>query len=207
MTTGSVAGEGPLVLEPEAYTDLPRGMIANVVTYLEMSSPPAPRSAERSDLSLERISDPLRYRAIYRELGERWFWFSRLSLNESELSAIIGDPAVEAYALRLNGRDRGLLELDFRESGEAELAFFGLCDDAIGTGAGRWMMDEAVRRAFARSIRRFFVHTCTFDHPRAVAFYRSSGFEPYKYAIEYLRDPRLTGLLSRAAAPHVPLIG
>lgn len=195
-----------LVLEAEAYTDLPAGMIANIVTYLEMRTPPAPKTGPRDDLSLERVTDPARYLAIYRELGERWFWFSRLGLPEAELAAILGHPDVEARVLRRGGRDRGLVELDFREDGEVELAFFGLAEDAIGEGAGRWMMDQAVQLAFARPVRRFFVHTCTFDHPRAVAFYRSSGFTPYKYAIEYLRDPRLTGLLSREAAPHVPLI-
>lgn len=195
-----------LVLQPESYTDLPRGMIANVVTYLEMTAPPPSKAGLQDDLSLERIVDPARYVAIYRELGERWFWFSRLGLPDAELAAILGHADVEAHVLRRDGRDSGLLELDFRTPGEVELAFFGLAEDAIGQGAGRWMMDEAVRRAFARPVRRFFVHTCTFDHPRAVAFYRASGFTPYKYAIEYLRDPRLTGLLSREAAPHVPLI-
>ena len=196
-----------LRLEPEAYTDLPPGMVANVVTYLEMHAPPPPRGGPRPGLSLEPLRSPARYLALYRELGERWFWFSRLGLAEEALAAILNDSYVEAFALRRDGRDCGLMELDFRVEGEAELAFFGLTENAIGEGAGRWMMNEAISRAFARPIRRFFVHTCTFDHPRAVAFYRSSGFQPYKFAIEYLRDPRLTGLLSRQAAPHVPLIG
>lgn len=195
-----------LRLEPEAYTDLPAGMIANVVTYLEMHAPAPARGGARPDLSLEPIRAPSRYLALYRELGERWFWFSRLGLAGAELAAILDNPDVEAFALRRDGRDCGLLELDFRGPGEVELAFFGLTQNAIGEGAGRWMMNEAINRAFARPIRRFFVHTCTFDHPRAVDFYRSSGFQPYKFAIEYLRDPRLTGLLSREAAPHVPLI-
>jgi GNAT superfamily N-acetyltransferase len=77
----------------------------------------------------------------------------------------------------------------------------------IGSGAGRFLMNEAIARAFARPIERLFVHTCTFDHPGAVDFYKRSGFTPYKLAIEIHDDPRLTGALPREAAPHVPLLG
>ncbi len=67
-------------------------------------------------------------------------------------------------------------------------------------------MDEALTRAFARPIRRFWVHTCTFDHPGAVDFYRRSGFRPYARAIEVAPDPRLTGALPRMAAGQIPLL-
>jgi hypothetical protein len=51
------------------------------------------------------------------------------------------------------------------------------------------------------------VHTCSLDHPQAIAFYEKCGFRPYKRAVEIERDPRLTGLMPRAAARHVPVIG
>jgi hypothetical protein len=53
---------------------------------------------------------------------------------------------------------------------------------------------------------RFWLHTCTFDHPAAVGFYSRYGFKPYMRAIEVSADPRLTGLLPRSAAPQIPLI-
>jgi ribosomal protein S18 acetylase RimI-like enzyme len=113
---------------------------------------------------------------------------------------------VEALALGRGGEDVGLLELDFRTPGECELAFLGLLPEAIGRGAGRLLVETAIERAFARPIRRLWVHTCTFDHPRALGFYRRAGFEPYRRAIEVADDPRLSGRLPRSAAPHVPLI-
>ena len=103
-------------------------------------------------------------------------------------------------------RDVGLLELDFRTEGEVELAFLGLVPGFIGQGAGRFLMNEAIARAFARPIRRFFVHTCTLDAPGALAFYLRSGFTPYKRAIEVADDPRLLGFLPRESAPHVPVL-
>ena len=200
----------PLALNLDGYTDLPPCHIASVVTFLEMRAPPAVANTPLPGAALTRLGahDEPRYTAIYRTLGERWVWFGRLALTAGERAEIIGSPAVEAYAVSLNGEDAGLLELDFRQPGAAELAFFGLYDKAIGTGTARWLMDRALERAFARhSVRRLWVHTCTFDHPRAVDFYQRSGFTPYKTALEVVPDPRLNGLLPRGAAPQVPVIG
>ena len=188
-------------------TDLPPGKIAEVVTYLEMLAAPAPREGPASGFTLERFCDVTRYRALFRRVGEPWLWMSRLVVPEAALRTILDDPAVEAFALRSGGEDIGILELDFRQAEECELAYFGVVPEAIGTGAGRFLIGEAVRRAWARPIRRFWVHTCTHDHPRALAFYQRSGFRAYKRAIEIVDDPRLTGHLPRDAAPDVPVIG
>ena len=188
-------------------TDLPPGKIAEVVTYLEMLAAPARPEPPAGGFTLERFSDVTRYRALFRRVGERWLWMSRLVVPEAALRTILDDPAVEAFALRSGGEDIGLLELDFRQAEECELAYFGVVPEAIGTGAGRFLMTEAVTRAWARPIRRFWVHTCTHDHPRALAFYQRAGFRAYKRAIEIADDPRLTGHLPREAAPDVPVIG
>ena len=188
-------------------TDLPPGKIAEVVTYLEMLAAPEPREGPASGFTLERFCDVTRYRALFRRVGERWLWMSRLVVPEAALRTILDDPAVETFALRSGGEDIGILELDFRQAEECELAYFGVVPEAIGTGAGRFLMSEAVTRAWARPIRRFWVHTCTHDHPRALAFYQRSGFRAYKRAIEIADDPRLTGHLPRDAAPDVPVIG
>jgi GNAT superfamily N-acetyltransferase len=193
-------------LDMNGCTDIPAGKIAAVVTYLEMASPR--QSAEPDGrLRLEPIGGDLaRYRALFRSVGEPWLWFSRLVMPESETEAILADSAVEALALRDGDRDVGLLELDFRQSGECELAFLGVVPAMIGQGAGRFLMNAAVTRAFARPVRRFWVHTCTLDHPAALPFYIRSGFTPYRRAVEVVDDPRLTGRLPRNAAPHVPVI-
>ena len=104
-----------------------------------------------------------------------------------------------------DGEDLGLLELDFRVSGACELAFFGLDDALIGTGAGRYLMTQAITLAFQRDITRFHVHTCTLDSPQALAFYIRSGFKPYKQEIEIAEDPRLSGDLPMTAAPQIPV--
>jgi GNAT superfamily N-acetyltransferase len=200
--------EHQILLNLDGYTDLPPGKLAAVVTYLEMREPPLlPDATAPAGWTLQSIGADLeRYKTLYRRIGEPWLWFSRAVMPEAELAAILGNSNVEAFALHDGVEDVGLLELDFRMEEEAELSFLGLAPGIIGKGAGRFLIEEAIRRAFARPIRRFFVHTCTLDHPGALTFYRRAGFAPYKRAIEVADDPRLAGFLPRDSADHVPIL-
>jgi GNAT superfamily N-acetyltransferase len=192
-------------LDFDGTADLPPGKIAAVVTFLELRRPPDLPCVE-GDWTLDPIGPDLdRYRALFRRVGEPWLWFSRLVMPEAELRAILSDNRVEAFALRANGEDVGLLELDFRAPGECELAFLGVVSEKIGSGAGRFLIGQAIARAFARPVRRLFVHTCTLDHPGALAFYLRAGFRPYRRAVEIADDPRLTGHLPPEVAPQIPL--
>jgi GNAT superfamily N-acetyltransferase len=145
-------------------------------------------------------------RDLYRRVGEEWLWFSRLRMSDADLAAIIHSPLVEVHALVQDGGDEGLLELDSRESGQCELAFFGVTAELIGSGAGRWLMNRALERAWSQSVSRVWVHTCTLDHPSALAFYQRSGFRPFRRQVEITDDPRLDGTVPRGAARHLPII-
>jgi GNAT superfamily N-acetyltransferase len=192
-----------------SYQPLPDRELAAVVTYLEMHAPPA-QDDPTSPLSLKRIKspDPAAYRELFRLVGAPWLWFSRLILDDAKLTAIIRHPAVELYAVVDDRhRDVGMLELDFREAGQCELAFIGLIPELSGKGHGRWLLGEAVRRAWRDDIARVHVHTCSLDHPAALSAYRRAGFTPYKRAIERFPDPRLLGILPKDCAPQIPLLG
>jgi GNAT superfamily N-acetyltransferase len=192
-----------------SYEPVADGELAAVVTYLEMRSPP-PEAAASSSLSLQNIEnpDPQGYRKLFRLVGEPWLWFSRLIMDEDALAAIIRHPDVELYAVvDGSGMDVGMLELDFRQRGECELAFVGLIPELSGKGHGRWLLAEAVRRAWREGVKRLHVHTCSLDHPAALAAYRRAGFTPYKRAIERFPDPRLVGIFPSESAPQIPLLG
>jgi GNAT superfamily N-acetyltransferase len=193
---------------PAGYSDVPAGKIAAVVTHLEMTARPAPRSDPTGEWTLRRVEMPPLdwFRDLYRRVGEEWLWFSRIRMPDAELSAIIHSPLVEVYTLEHEGRDEGLLELDFREAGQCELAFFGVTAKLIGSGAGRWLMNRALELAWSRPVGRVWVHTCTFDHPAALTFYQRSGFRAFRRQIEVADDPRLDGTVPRGVARHVPVI-
>ncbi|MDQ8730037.1 GNAT family N-acetyltransferase [Bradyrhizobium sp. LHD-71] len=192
----------------DGYADVPPGKVAAVVTHLEMTQRPPPLAERGERWTLRHVADPDLgwFRDLYRRVGEEWLWVSRLALSDTELAAIIQAQGVAIYALEHEGRDEGLLELDFRRAQECELVFFGVTARLIGTGAGRWLMNRAFELSWSKPIRRFWLHTCTFDHPSALAFYQRAGFRPFRRQIEVTDDPRLDGTCARGAAPHIPII-
>jgi GNAT superfamily N-acetyltransferase len=194
---------------PDGYSDVPSGKIAAVVTHLEMTARPAPRSDPAGAWSLRRVEVPALnwYRDLYRRVGGPWLWISRIQMPDAELAAIIQSPLMEIYALVNEERDEGLLEMDFREPGQCEIVSFGLTEKLVGTGAGRWLMNRALEIAWSRPLTRLWLHTCTFDHPSALAFYQRSGFRPFRRQVEVVSDPRLDGTAPRDVARHVPVIG
>lgn len=199
----------PFRLDHDGYYDVPPGKIAAVVTYLEMTEPPPPRAVPpQPGLDLRHVERPdlAWYRDLHSRVGRDWLWFSRLLMPDEALRTTLWDPGVEVHALRHDGIDKGLLELDRRQGDEIELAFFGLTMDLVGKGAGRFLMDRALQLAWRHRPRRFWVHTCTLDHPAALGFYVRSGFRAYRRAVEVADDPRLTGQVPRSAAAWLPVI-
>jgi GNAT superfamily N-acetyltransferase len=194
----------------DEFTLVPPGQIAAVVTHLEMRSklPLRREHVKQGEYALRRQTEPeLRwYRELYRRVGQDWLWFSRLAMDDATLTAITHDPAVEVHALRHRGRDEGILEVDFRRSPDVEIAFLGVVPSLLGKGAGRYLMNRALEIAWGRTPKRVTIHTCTLDHPRALEFYRKTGFVSYSRSVEIADDPRLHGILPRTAAPHVPII-
>jgi GNAT superfamily N-acetyltransferase len=192
-----------------SYQALGDGDLAAIVTYLEMTEQPAV-AVPPSVLSLQRLPSPEldEYRELFQLVGAPWLWFSRLVLKDRALAAIVNDPAVElSRVVDDRGRVVGMLELDFREPGACELAFVGLVPELSGQGHGRWLLAEAVRQAWRQGISRVHVHTCSLDHPAALAAYCRAGFTPCKRAIERFPDPRLLGFLPLDCAPQIPVLG
>lgn len=192
-----------------SYEAVPEGELAAVVTYLEISARSLVAVPE-SPLTLRRVEvpQPEHYRELFRLVGAPWLWFSRLIVDDAHLASIIQHPKVELYTV-VDEADRevGILELDFREPHECELAFIGLVPRLSGIGHGRWLLSEALQRAWRDDVARVHVHTCSLDHPAALGAYRRAGFIAFKRAIERFPDPRLLGILPRDCAPQIPLFG
>lgn len=189
--------------------EVPAGKVAFVVTHLEMRARPAPRpTMARPGCDLRRVIAPDLgwYRDLFRRIGADWLWFGRLRMADAMLADTLASADVHVYALFDGAQAEGLVELDFRRPGACELSYFGVTSKMIGSGAGRAMMSFAIAQAWERPISRFWVHTCTGDHPGALDFYVRSGFTPYLRTIEIADDPRLLGLLPEHVGRHVPLI-
>jgi GNAT superfamily N-acetyltransferase len=199
----------PLLELPNGYYQLPPGKLANVATRLEMREKPKRELVSfPSDLHFEPAAktDPDAYRALFRAIGEDLLWFSRLIMSDEKLLSTLTDPGTESFALKRGKTTVGILELSFRDMPDCELSFFGLIPSEVGSGLGRVLIDEAIRRAFDKPITRFWLSTCTLDHPKALGFYRKAGFTPYARFVEVHDDPRLQGKLPLESAPQIPLL-
>ncbi len=190
-------------------TTIPADQVATIVTTLEMRARPPLRPMPAAPFRLVRWERPGadRYRALFRRVGARWLWFSRLVMDDAALLAIVHDPRVMVFAaVDRAGIEIGMLELDFREPGACALAYVGLIPELAGKGHGDWLMAEALARAWTTGIERVWVHTCTLDHPAALGFYRRHGFVAIARTVETFADPRVAGILPADVAPQIPML-
>jgi GNAT superfamily N-acetyltransferase len=188
-----------------SLTPLPEGHIGAVVTYLELTDRPkrAPLSASPLRLEPWPAPDPERYRALFRKVGARWLWYSRLLMDDERLRREMAE--IHAV-LDPSGAEVGLVELDFRSRGECLIRFLGLVPELAGRGHGRWLLERTLALARRPGVGRVAVNTCTLDHPAALPAYLRAGFTARRRAFESFPDPRLSGLLPADCAPQLPLI-
>jgi GNAT superfamily N-acetyltransferase len=197
---------------PDGYTDLARGKIASVVTYLEMLDRPALADVSSSGVKLRREQGlhPDHYRALFRRVGTPWLWFSRLDMTDAKLAGLLQNPSIEFFVAEHGGNEIGIAEFDRSGHPNVEITSFGLFPESIGKGFGRAFMTQLLERAWCHTTSgptdRVWLHTCNLDGPGALSFYMKCGFRPYKRAIEVADDPRIRGILPEDAAPQVPII-
>jgi GNAT superfamily N-acetyltransferase len=175
-------------------------MLDVTITYLEMLTPPAaaPVLPPNSQVILAKTPTISFYRYLYNSVGEPWLWYERRRLSDDALARIVQDPKVQVHVLYVEGVPAGYGELDTRKTGQVELAYFGLMPEFIGRGVGKrflqylcqlaWHTDQQIDGQV--EITRLWVHTCTLDHPRALAVYQTVGFVPYKQTEHRIIDPR-----------------
>jgi GNAT superfamily N-acetyltransferase len=186
---------------PPAAKPKPTPQLDIVVTSLEMKAPPRlPRFATPAKVALLRLEKPSVpfYRFLYDTVGEKWFWYERRAMSDAALAAAINAPGIEITVLYRGGEPAGFVELDWRDPANVNLGYFGLVPAAIGQGLGAWLLGETVAEVWRRGPGRFWVHTCTLDHPKALAFYQRMGFVPYHQEARRIDDPRALGLIPPA---------
>lgn len=153
------------------------------ITYLQMTA--------AAELKPRRTADP-RFavreatvrqwrvnRFLYSLVGEAWDWTDKLAWSEAQWQEYVGSDAVRTSLAFFDGSIAGYYEL--RRDGEAsvEIVYFGLAPDFIGRGFGAALLTDALERAWAWDAKRVWVHTCTLDHPAAVANYQARGMQIY----------------------------
>ena len=155
------------------------------VYYLEMLTPsrrsvPAPRDGVT--VLHARTPSVSYYRFLYDAVGKDYHWVRCKRLSDVEVASVIQDARNELYVLQVDGSPAGFAELDRRQPAEIELVQFGLLPDFIGQGWGKWFLRWIIDKASGYWPKRFWLHTCTLDHPAALPMYKKAGFVQYKEA-------------------------
>jgi GNAT superfamily N-acetyltransferase len=86
----------------------------------------------------------------------------------------------------------GYFELRRHDDGGVEIAYLGLLPEFFGRGWGKYLLEQAVRQAWATGASRVWLHTCTLDHPAALPNYLQRGFRPVReevYVTELAGSP------------------
>ncbi|WP_024330124.1 GNAT family N-acetyltransferase [Simiduia agarivorans] len=146
---------------------------------------PLPESAELTRIVPARAEIN---QAFYLAVGEPWGWTDKADWTANQWRAYVQGhghalaatpvESIHTWVLQDKGEDAGYFELA-RSGTEAEVRYFGLLPSAIGRGLGAGLLSCAVAQAWALGVERVWVHTCTLDHPVALANYKKRGFQLY----------------------------
>jgi GNAT superfamily N-acetyltransferase len=176
-------------------------ILEDVITYLEMLARPAGRRvpAPLEKLALMRAENCTVsfYRYLYSTVGEPWLWFERRLVGNAALARQIQKPTIEIFVLYVRGVPAGFFELDTAAPRETKLCYFGLIPDFIGRRLGPYLLQAAIDQAWSRPLNRFWLHTSTFDHPKALSTYQKAGFVVYARRPVSFEDPREHGILPK----------
>jgi len=156
--------------------------VAVVRTYLQMETPDRQTGRARipPGFVVKREScAPDLYRELYEGVGGDYHWNDRRAWSDDRLQAHLERPAIAIWILREGPALRGFFELERHDDGSVEISYFGLMPMGIGQGLGRALLTSAIDEAWSLkpAPSRVWLHTCTLDHPAALANYLARGFQ------------------------------
>jgi ribosomal protein S18 acetylase RimI-like enzyme len=162
-------------------------------TYLQMLAPSDLFSAGDSGQSLriERAEDcPASfYRYLYSEVGRPYHWVDRLGWTDQEVLSHLEQTDISVYVAYERGSPAGYFELKSWDDGSVEIAYFGLLQECIGRGLGKYLLSRAVDTAWKMGANRVWLHTCTLDDRAAMPNYVKRGFKPFKKETYFFSAP------------------
>jgi len=152
-------------------------------TYLELTHPPVgdPLVAPGGDVTVaaERPAYD-EYIRLWRSVGGPLDWDGRLITPVEEVEAILVSPSAEIFVARLRGEAAGLCEFNKSEPLGSEIVYFGLSPAFQGRRFGPYLLDVALRQHWkTNSPHRVWLHTDTWDDPRALPLYKRVGFRVF----------------------------
>jgi GNAT superfamily N-acetyltransferase len=152
-------------------------------TFLEMLDPSDLRVRTCPDSEfriMECVPKQAQYnRFLYGLVGQDWHWTDKNILTDEQWRTYAEADNLRTWVGYVVGSPAGYYELH-RHRGDVEIVYFGLAKPFIGKGLGGPLLSHAIQSAWDWDAKRVWVHTCTLDHPRAIANYQARGMKIYK---------------------------
>jgi ribosomal protein S18 acetylase RimI-like enzyme len=160
-------------------------MPTNITVYhLEMTDPRdlRPKRSALAEVMVRRVEGPFPElnRFFYSAVGGDWYWMERLAWAYDKWMNYVDRPELQTWVGSVAGVPFGYFELEVQAGGNVEIVYFGLLPQFIGRGLGGHLLTAAAERAWEAGARRVWLHTCTLDHPSALANYQARGFRVFK---------------------------
>ena len=141
--------------------------------------PVIPAQIVRAEIPLPELN-----RFLYTCVGGPWHWRDRLPWTHAQWLKWLDRPQLQTWILYVSGTPAGYVELEAQEGGDVEIAYFGVAPPFLGQQLGSHLLSVGIDRAWDMGARRVWVHTCSLDHPAALANYRARGMTVYREATE-----------------------
>lgn len=151
--------------------------------YLEMLRPDELRPKRAGpEFRVNRVEVPCPEfnRFLYTAVGWQWSWIDKLPWTYEQWEAYVKRPQLGTWVGYLSGTPAGYFELEQQDAGDIEIAYFGMLPHFIGKGLGGPLLTAAIENGWGWGARRVWVHTCSLDHPQALANYLARGFRQFK---------------------------
>lgn len=156
------------------------------VTYLEMNDAPKfdwPKNLKyKLSILLAENFPSWYFLFFYKQVGKKYLWTDWLEKSKEEIDQFVNDKQVLLYTLIKDGLPCGFYMLDYRKKDVCDISFFGLVEEAIGKGLGKYLLKTAILTAWdSKKIKKLTVNTCSLDHKNAIYLYQKYGFKAVDY--------------------------
>lgn len=128
-------------------------------------------------------------RFLYQFVGKSWHWNDKLNWSDAQWKDYVQQKQLRTWIGYWKGSIAGYFELLDDQKGNIEIMYFGLAEAFIGKGLGGFFLSKAIEYAWSfEGAKRVWVHTCSLDHPQALANYQARGLTLFREEIEDIDD-------------------
>lgn len=170
------------------------------IYFLEIRDPAQHRIKPNTNANFiikqQKTPDAKLNRYFYLTVGQHYQWTDRVNWSDQQWQDYVNLANLRTFVAYLNDQAVGYFELQIEAIADTtnsrasiitdtspydiQIAYFGLLPNFIGQQLGGPLLSFAINESFnllGRKANRVWLHTCSLDHPNALANYQARGFK------------------------------